>query len=576
MLKVQRIFFCETQVSCLETTLRNFSCLTIGDGIMVAYNNKKYYIDIIESKPSNAISIIERDCEVDFAPPLDYKEPERLVAPVPLNKATAQELQCGMSYTWRSILAGRELLRNGLRFQVGRGDTIRLWTDPWLPLPYTFRPFSLPMEGTEDWLVSDLIDLEAKEWMEDIVTELFSPEEAEIITRIPISLRGPHDRYVWHFDRRGCFTVKSCYHAARNTAMSGSVLAASSSTANNLGKYWKILWQSNVPPKVRIFVWRLLKGVVPTMRNLLQRRVPLPDSRCVFCHKVIEDDLHVFKNCKLVVPLWVCSPLTLHSYSHPAHSLMDWIFDMPDKFTAQQRELFFVLLWVIWKNRNCVLWQDGVFHSWSSVCWAVRWLGDYQKVHTTSRRKEKRPRVYWRFPPTGRLKINIDGAFQVDRGKGGIGVVVRDEMGTCMAALARPFSHVSSALQMEAEALRAGLLIAIHQGWTDVVVECDCSVLAAAIARTNDDFSEIGRIVDDCKDYIQTFNSFQLLHIFREANSVANRLAHVASYSFVDEYWVDESPAIIQDVLVEDIAKALVVNRSTGLMSPPRSVVSIV
>lgn len=43
---------------------------------MVAYNNKKYYIDIVETKPSNAISIIETDCEVDFAPPLDYKEPE--------------------------------------------------------------------------------------------------------------------------------------------------------------------------------------------------------------------------------------------------------------------------------------------------------------------------------------------------------------------------------------------------------------------------------------------------------------------------------------------------------------------
>ena len=65
----------------LETTLRNFSCLTVGDNIMVAYNNKKYYIDIIESKPANAISIIETDCEVDFAPPLDYKEPERVTPP---------------------------------------------------------------------------------------------------------------------------------------------------------------------------------------------------------------------------------------------------------------------------------------------------------------------------------------------------------------------------------------------------------------------------------------------------------------------------------------------------------------
>ncbi|CAI9288032.1 unnamed protein product [Lactuca saligna] len=61
----------------LETSLRSYSCLTTGDTIMVAYNNKKFYIDIVETKPSAAISIIETDCEVDFAPPLDYKEPER-------------------------------------------------------------------------------------------------------------------------------------------------------------------------------------------------------------------------------------------------------------------------------------------------------------------------------------------------------------------------------------------------------------------------------------------------------------------------------------------------------------------
>ncbi|XP_028767163.1 ubiquitin fusion degradation protein 1 homolog [Neltuma alba] len=72
----------------LETTLRNFSCLTAGDSIMVAYNNKKYYIDIIETKPADAISIIETDCEVDFAPPLDYKEPEKPTAPRSASKAS--------------------------------------------------------------------------------------------------------------------------------------------------------------------------------------------------------------------------------------------------------------------------------------------------------------------------------------------------------------------------------------------------------------------------------------------------------------------------------------------------------
>ncbi|KAF6151902.1 hypothetical protein GIB67_010476 [Kingdonia uniflora] len=58
---------------------------------MVAYNNEKYYIDIVESKPAPPISIIETDFEVDFAPPLDYKEPERPAASVVSSKEPAQE-----------------------------------------------------------------------------------------------------------------------------------------------------------------------------------------------------------------------------------------------------------------------------------------------------------------------------------------------------------------------------------------------------------------------------------------------------------------------------------------------------
>jgi len=60
----------------LERTLRNYACLTKDDTILVPYNNKNYYINIVESKPQDAISIVETDCEVDFAPPLDYVEPE--------------------------------------------------------------------------------------------------------------------------------------------------------------------------------------------------------------------------------------------------------------------------------------------------------------------------------------------------------------------------------------------------------------------------------------------------------------------------------------------------------------------
>ena len=58
----------------LENSLRNYACLTKGETIQVTFNQKEYFINILECKPADAISTIETDMEVDFAPPLDYEE----------------------------------------------------------------------------------------------------------------------------------------------------------------------------------------------------------------------------------------------------------------------------------------------------------------------------------------------------------------------------------------------------------------------------------------------------------------------------------------------------------------------
>lgn len=66
----------------LENSLRHFATLTKGDNIVINYNKKKFEIEIVETKPSDAVSIIEADIEVDFAPPKDYVEPVK-EAPAP-------------------------------------------------------------------------------------------------------------------------------------------------------------------------------------------------------------------------------------------------------------------------------------------------------------------------------------------------------------------------------------------------------------------------------------------------------------------------------------------------------------
>lgn len=68
----------------LEHSFRAFSALTRGDMIQIGYNEQIYELLIMEIKPASArhaISIVETDLQVDFAPPVGYVEPVPL-APV--------------------------------------------------------------------------------------------------------------------------------------------------------------------------------------------------------------------------------------------------------------------------------------------------------------------------------------------------------------------------------------------------------------------------------------------------------------------------------------------------------------
>ncbi|XP_062020835.1 uncharacterized protein LOC133737251 [Rosa rugosa] len=88
------------------------------------------------------------------------------------SKNEGAEVKGGDSYTWRSIISGREVLKKGLRFQVGDGRSISVWLDPWVPLPFALKPYSPLMEGTKDFTVADLIDEGGREWVMELLEEL--------------------------------------------------------------------------------------------------------------------------------------------------------------------------------------------------------------------------------------------------------------------------------------------------------------------------------------------------------------------------------------------------------------------
>ncbi|CAL1394084.1 unnamed protein product [Linum trigynum] len=54
----------------------SFFCVTTGDTILISHWGKEFYLNVVETRPGPAVSLVDTDCEVEFDTPLDYKEPE--------------------------------------------------------------------------------------------------------------------------------------------------------------------------------------------------------------------------------------------------------------------------------------------------------------------------------------------------------------------------------------------------------------------------------------------------------------------------------------------------------------------
>ena len=76
------------------------------------------------------------------------------------------------SFAWRSIWVAQSLISEGVRWQVGNGESISIWKDKWTTTPSTYCIVSpqriLPMESR----VCVLIDAENGEWKAYLIRKL--------------------------------------------------------------------------------------------------------------------------------------------------------------------------------------------------------------------------------------------------------------------------------------------------------------------------------------------------------------------------------------------------------------------
>ena len=99
------------------------------------------------------------------------------------------------SYAWRSILQGREVLKQGARRRIGWGDSVKIWDTPWLPSFNHPRILSPVLEGMQDATMDSLIDQQTRTWDIDVLNGFFAPLEVDLILKIPLSSNFVEDKW---------------------------------------------------------------------------------------------------------------------------------------------------------------------------------------------------------------------------------------------------------------------------------------------------------------------------------------------------------------------------------------------
>jgi hypothetical protein len=159
---------------------------------------------------------------------------------------------------WQGIIHGLELLKKGVIWRINDGTKVRIWRDNWLPRG-NLKVIGKASKSRIRW-VSDLIDPATKKWKEDLVRNVFYKPDADHILQILLTNTTGEDVLAWHYERNGIFLVRSAYKLALNSQHTHQDAGTSSKQAGERDM-WNLIWKTNVPPKVKVF---LAGSLLPT------------------------------------------------------------------------------------------------------------------------------------------------------------------------------------------------------------------------------------------------------------------------------------------------------------------------
>lgn len=96
---------------------------------------------------------------------------------------------------------------------------------------------------------------------------MFNERDREEICNMALTNLDGSNKLIWKFNNKGMYTVKSAYMYAMETLIDNAEYRVSGD--------WMRMWNLHIPQRIKVFLWRVLRGVLPTRMRLQDRGGPL-------------------------------------------------------------------------------------------------------------------------------------------------------------------------------------------------------------------------------------------------------------------------------------------------------------
>lgn len=347
--------------------------------------------------------------------------------------------------------------------------TIVLWHDSCIfDIPIAKKPTFLNMsiDNPEELLFSNLSDSNGfcATFLRNLVGNNF---DWNCIESLNINESGSN-LWVWRL------------HSSKASIASTVYEHANSSNANEapwLG--WLVIWKLPSLPRVKVFLWKLAHGRIPTGDYLYQLNIGHKMS-CPLCGLVDESAEHLFWNCPKIRHCWqdVFARIGWNQNEISLLSFGNWIFKNTycRDVDLQAKALFASVAWIIWKSRCNLIFNNRLINFSTIVPYA--WTLCYNWNLYTFREFSKPS------PLNKSKNIFTNDAWSANPCSSGFGFIIIYNMNHILAAGSK-CANTSSPIIAEFTAIILALQLCISNGWLHNRLFCDCPGVAQLLKNFN-------------------------------------------------------------------------------------------